>query len=124
LRAWDGVIGEHGAGAPMYIYFFCTMAANAARAKAPSSWEWALGKGFGGLIPFTLFADRRFEHVAEMLVRKPDGWFECGWDEAIDEALSSALRALEAKAGCRAEQAAWGKIRPVLLKHLIFGDVP
>lgn len=123
LRAWDGVVGPDSAAASVYEFFLCELATRAAKAKAPNGWERALGKGFGGLVPHTLFADRRFGHLVELLREQPAGWFARPWPEEAADALGAAVRRLERESGRRAEHAAWGDVRPLKLKHLVFGDV-
>lgn len=123
LRDWDGRLSSDSIGASTYIYFFCEFAAYAAKAKAPLSWEFALGKGFGGLVPFTLFADRRFEHVADLLIRKPPDWFDEPWNVVLNTVLANAIMRLESDSGRPAELAAWGSLRQFLFKHLVAGEI-
>lgn len=124
LRSWDGVVAADSAAAAVYEFFLCEMAVRAARAKAPNSWEWALGKGYGGLMPHTLFADRRFGHLAQLIREQPPGWFDRPWAVEMADAMSAAVRRLERETGRRAEQAAWGEVRPLHFEHLVFGKVP
>lgn len=124
LRGWDGVMAADSTAATVYIFLLCELAIRAAKAKAPKSWDWALGRGFGGLMPHTLFADRRFGHLVKLLNEQPPGWFARPWPEEIADALGAAVRRLEKETGRRVERARWGEVRPLTLKHLVFGEVP
>jgi penicillin amidase len=123
LRGWDGQVTAESAAASVYVLFLCELAVRAARAKAPHGYEWALGKGFGGLVPHNLFADRRFGHLVKLIRTRPPGWFARPWPDEIAEAIGAAVRRLEKASGRRAEDAAWGDVRPLTFEHLVFGKV-
>jgi penicillin amidase len=124
LRTWDGNVEADSPDASVYVFLFCELCQRVARAKAPKGWEWALGKGFGKLVPHSLFADRRFEHLVQLLRDQPDGWFARSWPEEIADALGAAIRWLERESGRRAEESAWGEVRPYTLKHMLLGEIP
>jgi penicillin amidase len=124
LRGWDGRAAADSAAASVYVFFLCELAVRAARAKAPNGWEWALGKGFGGLMPHTLFADRRFGHLVRLVREQPAGWFARPWPEVMADALATAVRRLEQVSVRQAEYARWGEVRTVTFEHLVFGKVP
>jgi penicillin amidase len=75
-------------------------------------------------MPHTLFADRQFGHLAKLLNDQPPGWFDRPWPDEIAAALGAAVRWLERASGRRAEDAAWGAVRPLHFEHLVFGKVP
>ena len=86
LRAWDGVLSEESVAGTLYQLFVNEMMQRAMRAKAPKSWEWALGHGPHPLVPVNFFAYRRTGQLVRLLREQPPGWFEEGWSAAIGEA--------------------------------------
>ena len=124
LRAWDGNMGADSAAATLFTYWVCELAERACKAKAPNGWRYALGEGFGGLMPHTLMGDRRFAHLARLVLDQPAGWFARGWDAEIADALAETCRRVEAAARVPLERAAWGRVRPLKFTHLVFGAVP
>jgi penicillin G amidase len=123
LRGWDGHVSADSAPASVYELFLCELAVRAARAKAPNGYEWALAKGYGGLVPHNLFADRRFGHLVKLIRELPADWFARPWTDEMADALGAAVRRLEKESGRKAEEAAWGDIRPLTFEHLVFGKV-
>ena len=87
------------------------------RAKAPRSWEWALGKGYSALTPHNLFHHRRAGHLVDLVRGQPAGWFERGWPEEMAEALSASVRRLTTKHGAGPAGWEWGAVRPLTLLH-------
>jgi penicillin G amidase len=123
LAGWHGRVESDSAAASVYEFLFCELAERVAKAKAPNGYEWALGRGFGGLMPHTLFADRRFAHLSQLLREQPTGWFPRSWADEIADALSTAVRRLEAISKRSAADSRWSEVRPTVFKHLAFGDV-
>lgn len=119
LSGWDGRVAADSAAASVFELFLGEMYARTARAKAPHSWEWALGKGYSVLTPHSLFHHRRAGHLVNLLRLKPDGWFARTWSEEIADALGAAVRHLETGHGADPAGWAWGTVRPLTLLHPI-----
>jgi len=117
LREWDGVLGIDSAAASVYELFVAEMLTRLAKAKAPRSWEAALGKGQAVLVEFNYFALRRSGHLVRLLREQPAGWFARGWPAEMADALEAAVAALEARAGRDPDRWGWGRLRTLTLKH-------
>jgi penicillin G amidase len=100
------------------------MAQRVARAKAPRSARWVLGLGFGQLLPYTSFSYRRVGHLVNLLRNPSEDWFGHSWGEEIAGALGAVVKALRSKWGEDPNGWAWGKIRPVVLKHPVGEQKP
>ena len=88
-----------------------------ARAKAPESWPYALGAGFGDIVPLTIFHTGSAAQVVERFLAQPAGWFGHGWDAAAADALASAIRRLRTDHGDDPTAWAWGRLRTLTLRH-------
>ncbi|HSG79531.1 MAG TPA: penicillin acylase family protein [Acidimicrobiia bacterium] len=117
LRSWDGVLGPDSVGATVFEAVTAELVRAVVAAKAPRSVEAATGRGFTPLVPFTMFMVRRTGHLADLLDRRPEGWFSDGWDEAIRTAARAARARLVEHAGPDPRSWAWGDVRPLTLKH-------
>jgi penicillin amidase len=117
LRAWDGVMESESPAASVFELFLVEMAQRLAKAKAPKSWPWALGQCPTSIVPFSMLAIRRFGHLVRLLHARPDGWFTRSWNEEISDALAAVARALVKKSGKDDRRWAWGRVRPLTLKH-------
>lgn len=124
LGAWDGRVGAGSPAAAVFELFIAEISRRVAHAKAPGAAEWALGKGFGQLLPYTSFSFRRVGHLAQMLNNPPKEWFDRPWGYEIADALDAVVRRLiELRGGAPADWA-WGKVRPVELKHPVGEQKP
>lgn len=117
LQAWDGRVAADSAAATVYELFVAEMTTRLARARAPRSYEWALGRGFTLLAPHTLFAVRRVGHLVRLLREQPKGWFPRPWHHEIADVLAAVVRRLENEHGPDAARWAWGRVRPLTLRH-------
>lgn len=117
LRDWDGVVADDSPAAAVFEIFTAAMTKAIAELKAPNSSRFALGATFTPLIPFNSLLVRRVSHLVNLLRRRPDGWFDEGWDEAIRVALRRAQEMLIQHAGSDPRLWAWGEIRQVTLVH-------
>lgn len=117
LRDWDAEVGPDSAAATVFEVFVAELCAAAARSKAPRSARYAMGEGFSPLVPFNMLMVRRVSHLVDLLDRRPDGWFESGWDEAIRTALRRARDLLVDRFGPDPRQWAWGDVRRLTLVH-------
>ena len=123
LREWDGHVSADSPGAAVYELFVAELSVRVAKAKAPKSWEAALGGGIE-LGPFTqsLFAERRVAHLVDLVQKQPAGWFAQGWDDVLADALTTVVRTLRTKHGPGPGFWQWGDLRQLRLEHPIFKD--
>lgn len=117
LREWDGVLSQESPAAAVFEVFLAEMITALVYAKAPRSAEWALGKGFTPLVPFNLFLLRRVSLLSRLLQKRPDGWFEDGWEQQIRTALQAATDRLATDHGPDPSGWAWGSVRSLTLRH-------
>lgn len=123
LAAWDGRLGVDSAAASVYHAWLSEMSERVARAKAPESWRWAMGEGFGDLVPVTTFHVAAPSRLAHLLAESPDGWFAHGWPMEAARALSAAVVRLESEHGTDPAAWGWGRLRKLTLRHPM-GDQP
>ncbi|NQV04935.1 penicillin acylase family protein, partial [bacterium] len=116
LRTWDGVVAPDSPAAAVFEVFIAEAARAVAAAKAPNSMEWVLGGGFTPLVPFNMFMVRRVSHLIDLILTRPDGWFD-DWDEMLRTALRSALARLRTECETDPRRWAWGDIRQLVLRH-------
>jgi penicillin amidase len=124
LRDWDGQVSSDSPAAAVFELFLAEMYGRTARAKAPRSWEWVLGKGYSPITPHNLFHHRRAGHLVNLIRLQPSGWFGQPWPVELDDALGAAVRRLAAKHGHDSAGWAWGKVRPLTLLHPVGARKP
>jgi penicillin amidase len=117
LTAWDGQVAADSAAASVYELWLAELSERIARARAPSTWRWALGAGFGEVVPHTLLHTRSVGRLVRLLHAQPKGWFQHGWPSEAADALSAAVRRLRALAGEDPGAWAWGSLRTLTLRH-------
>jgi penicillin amidase len=93
------------------------------RAKAPSAWRWAIGAGFGDLVPLTTFHVAAPGRLIRLMREQPDGWFAEGWGTVAAQALSASVERLEREHGSDPAGWGWGRLRTLTLRHPM-GDSP
>lgn len=120
LRAWDGRVAGDSVGASVFELFAAAVNRKACQAKAPNSFEYAVGKGVMKLIPGTCLNARRASFVARLVREQPAGYFEA-WAPVLEDSLAEAIRTLREKFGTKPSAWVWGKIRPLPLRHR-FGE--
>jgi penicillin amidase len=121
LQDWDGRVAADSYAATVYEHFLAEMTQRIAVAKAPNSWQWAVGKGFFQLAPGTAFGVRGVSRLVRLILDQPEGWFERGWRAEIADALGATMVRIEATFGRDPARWRWGRVRTLTLKHL-FGD--
>jgi penicillin amidase len=94
LRGWDGQVSVDSSAAAVFEIFTAELIQRVARAKAPKSWEHAIGGPGPGPLNHSLFADRRVGHLVRLLRTRPQGWFAQGWEKEMTEALTATVRRL------------------------------
>ena len=67
LSRWDGYLIEDSPEASVYQALLMLMTKAIAENRAPTSYEWAMGKGFHPLNELTFFAFKRVGHLMENL---------------------------------------------------------
>ncbi len=117
LASWDGRLDPDSAPATLFEFLLAEMTTAVARAKAPRSADWALGKGSVPLIPFSGFVVRRISHLVRLMREQPEGWFPEGWPARIRTALADARARVVADHGPDPDGWHWGTVRPLTLKH-------
>lgn len=124
LADWDGLVSADSPAAAVFEFLVAELARRVARAKAPNSADWVLGQGFGQLQPYTTFSYRRVSHLVQLLRNPVKGWFEQSWDAEIASALAAVARTLQDLRGERTAEWAWGRVRPVILRHPVGDQKP
>ncbi len=117
LSGWDGVTAAESGPAAVYEYFVLEMLHRMAKAKAPNSAEWALGKGHHPLMVRSFFAVREVSHLVRRLRAQPEGWFERGWPAEISAALGQAVKRLQDHFQKPPEDWSWGTVHQLVLLH-------
>lgn len=117
LAAWDGQVGAASAAASVYELWVSELSRRIARARAPGSWPWALGAGFGDVVPVTMFHARAVGRVVRLLHARPAGWLPRDWLAEAADALSTVVARLEAERGRDPRRWRWGRLRRLTLRH-------
>jgi penicillin amidase len=120
LREWDGRVSIDSPAAAIFELFVAEMCVRVAKAKAPKSWEAALGDAGLGAAGHNLFADRRVSHLVPLLCTQPPGWFD-SWPAVMNEVLGGIVRRLRREVGPSPPFWAWGHLRKLRLDHPLFG---
>lgn len=124
LEPWDGRMASDSRAATLFHLFVAELAGRTARAKAPRSYPWALGRSVNPVIGGSLFAARQTGRVSRLLKSLPDGWFPGGWPAEIDDALRSAYLAAQARLGQPSENWQWGRARSAAVLTHPLGRLP
>jgi penicillin amidase len=101
----------------VFVLFLRTMGRRIASARAPGAAEWAMGRGFSPLLPWTTFSGGRPSRVVRRLVEQPEGWLERDWKLEMADALSSVVANLRERFGPDESKWGWGHVRPLTLEH-------
>ena len=75
LQAWDGTMSASSPGATLFHLLVAELSVRTARAKAPRSHPWALGRSVSPVIGSSLFGARQVGRVSRLLRSLPEGWF-------------------------------------------------
>jgi penicillin amidase len=117
LRDWDGVISADSPASTLYELFVADMWRRVVHARAPTSHEWAMGRGFTPLLPLTTFTADRMSNLLKRLRGQPEGWFADGWRSEMLASLADIVRRLRAERGPVPSSWRWGDLRPLMLEH-------
>ena len=117
LGSWDGAMETDSAAATVFEFLLAALCRRLARAKAPRSADFVLGRGFTGIVPNGVMAVRRVSHLVEMLRQRPVGWFEGSWDDEIAAAALDALEEIRRRCGDDPGGWSWGCLHGLVLEH-------
>ena len=117
LEEWDGVVAVESAGATVFEFFLKGMVQRVAMAKAPRSWEWAIGRSETPVHSLTLLSGRRVGHLVNLLKNRPEGWSDVPLPKLINESLATAITELRDRYGADPNGWQWGPIHSLTLKH-------
>jgi penicillin amidase len=117
LREWDGRLAADSSAATVFELFCGEMWRRIARARAPRSAEFALGRGFTDLLSITTFAAGRSSTLLRRLREQPAGWFERTWPQEMADTLADVVRNLRSRFGADPSDWQWGRLRPLTLEH-------
>jgi penicillin amidase len=117
LRGWDGRVSADSAAAAVFELFAAGLARRVARAAAPNSAEWAMGRSFTSLLAANVLPARLVSRLVELLRTQPPGWFTQSWPEVVADALDAAVALLRERLGPDPAGWSWGAFRPLRLPH-------
>jgi penicillin amidase len=118
LDTWDGQLASDSIGASVYQAFAAALTRRIAQDRAPAAWPWAIGQGFGQIVPRTLFSTRAMGRLVRLLRERPAGWFSgSSWAAQAIESLAEATSTLEKAYGPDPSGWRWGWLRPLTLEH-------
>lgn len=124
LKAWDGRVSADSPAAAVFELLFAEILRRVVSAKAPHTFEWALGKSATPLIARSTLSLRLGGYMSRLVRQQPDGWFEAGWPHELADALTKVIETLRRRYGEQVEQWAWGRVRPLTLQHTVGGRPP
>ncbi len=119
LADWDGELSPESPAASVFVHFMDAISRRTMEAKVPQSVASILGKGPFSELPIGLLAARRAGSVVRLLSSQPSGWFSEPWSTVVEESLAEAVKRLTERYGEDREGWAWGRIRPLTLRHPI-----
>jgi penicillin amidase len=128
LGAWDGVVRAESPAATLYEAWLSVFARRVLSAAAPRSVDWAMGRMTSPVFRRSLVFAQRTSYLARLLREQPAGWFQsaperaaarggAAWAREIAGALGAAYRDLEARFGADPARWAWGRARPLEMRH-------
>ena len=118
LQAWDGRMEPDSAAASVYEVFLADLSRRVAQVKAPRSWPWFLGAGFGAVVPYTMFHTRLVGRIARLVRERPSGWApDDDWTSLLASSLAAAVERLQKERGPDPGAWGWGGVRPLTLQH-------
>jgi penicillin amidase len=124
LESWDGVIAIDSPAAAAFEFFVAEIVQRVAKCKAPRAAEWTAGKGFTPLVAETALFARRMGHLVRLTRERPAGWFARPWEAEMADAMATAIATLRERYGADPAGWAWGRIRPLTLRHAVGEQAP
>jgi penicillin amidase len=113
-----------GAGSAAAAVFELTLAALCRLVtivRAPRGFRHLLGAAVDPLAPATLLSAARVAHLLRILDDHPGGWAGRSWDGLLEQALATAVERLRDAHGPDPAAWAWGRVRPLRLRHPFSG---
>ena len=117
LDGWDGRMSADSIPATLFHIFLAEMSGRIARARAPRSAPWLLGRSLQPASGSSFFAARQVGRVSRLLRERPEGWFQNGWQAEIDDVLRSSYATAIRRLGEHTGLWQWGRARKVTLAH-------
>ena len=117
LDGWDGRMSTGSIPATLFHIFLADMSGRIARARAPRSAPWLLGRSLQPASGSSFFAARQVGRVSRLLRERPEGWFQNGWQKEIDDVLRSSYATAIRRLGEHTGLWQWGRARKVTLAH-------
>ena len=117
LSSWDGAMKCDSAAAAVFEVMLSALCRRVAIAKAPRSADYALGRGFIGVVPNGVMVVRRVSHLIKLLRERPEGWFEGSWEDEIGASVLEALAELGSRFGTSLADWSWGRLHSLVLEH-------
>jgi penicillin amidase len=111
LREWDGVASADSPAAAVYELWLAGMIRAVARAKAPKSWEWVIGRPLGPLSAYNFNCYRRTAHLVKLIREEP------AWKGTVGRVLAETMELLRHRYGRNPKRWAWGRIRTLVMHH-------
>ena len=112
LSDWDGAVEIDSTGATVFEFFLTEMVRRVAMAKAPKSWEWAIGRSDTPVHSLTLLSGRRVGHLVNLLRNRPQDWSNVPLTKLIDDSLAAAITELRSRFGNPSERMEMGPHPP------------
>ena len=109
LASWNGALAPESPAATVYVLLACELVMRSLREAVPRSADWAAGKGFHVLAPTTLYGRRRLGQLPAIVRGLAPG--------EIADALDEVATGLGSRLGADPARWAWGRARPVVLRH-------
>lgn len=119
LAGWDGQLSADSPAASLFELLMAELASRVAAARAPNSWRAALGGAVAELLPSTTLLARTAGLLVRLLREQPPGWLERPWPAEAADALGTVARRLAGEHGPDPAAWAWGRLRPLTLRHVL-----
>ena len=113
---WDGNLSADSWQAAVFEMFVAEMSVRVAKAKAPKSYEWMLGKT-AWTPGVNLFYFKRVGHLSRLLREQPPGWFSRSWADEMRDVMDQCISRIVPKLG------PWGKLHPLRPKAMVLGEI-
>ncbi len=117
LTDWDGAVGVDSVEATVFEFFLNELIRRVAMLKAPTSWEWVVGRSETPIHSLTLLSGRRVGHLVNLLRNRPDDWSDAPPVNLVEESLAAAAAEIRRRYGADQNRWRWGRVRPLTLKH-------
>ncbi len=117
LRAWDYVLAPDSVAACVYEAFFTHLVRRALEEKLGSWSDFFTGRGVHPLKPNGMFFHASSSWLREKMRERPDWFVGKSWQEAMEEALTSAVAELRKLLGDDVSRWQWGRLHKQRFRH-------